>query len=174
MTIVRKLLALLMALALLPFAVCADQPTADELVDELLIYLSENPRASLLFAAELNLSNGPPDERDYGERYMFGKLANAAYVLDNWPLIAVLHERTGAEIARLLLGPWRNGGSTVVTLSTRGDCKVLDLVTGKWRKVKQAQTLRIEHVTEYGGQTRVRHVYWARDGDGWTFGIVKK
>ena len=136
------------------------QETPDTIVrDELLPYLRENPQALLLFAAEMNISNGPASTRDKGERYMFGKLVTAEWVMGNLDSLEADRDKIYAEVERLLLGPWVNGGRTAFEFAERKDARALSYETGKWGKRQaRAETIRIAHTTELSNRRRVVHI----------------
>lgn len=149
-------------------AVIIRQNTLKRAVDEndpesivrnyLLPYLEKNPKIALLFAAELNISNGAPDTRDFGERGMYGKLVDATYVLDHYEELEPQAGKILEEVKRLLLGPWENKGSTSFNFSHRSNVRELCYETGKWVTVDEAPIIRIEHYTEYTHQKRVAYV----------------
>lgn len=132
--------------------------------------LANDTQALLLFAGELNISNGPPDTRDFGERGMFGKLVNAQYVRDHYADFEPRRDVILEEVRRLLLGPWENGGNTSFSCKMKRDVRVLDYATGDWNKTKEVLCIRVEHVTEMSNKTRVAYIAW----DGGGYGIVKK
>lgn len=135
-----------------------------EIVDyELLPLLQDNPDSLMLFAAELNISNGDPYSRDYGERGMFGRLESAEsirYRTDEFDA-----EKIYAEVYRLLFGPWKNDGSTEFLLKPVGKGKVLSYETGKWSDTKGGMAIRIKHVTEYYNSVRYRYLLLSDNGD---------
>ena len=128
-----------------------------EIVDyELLPFLQDNPDALMLFAAELDISNGDPYSRDYGERGMFGRLESAEsirYRTDEFDA-----EKIYVEVYRLRFGPWRTGGSTEFLLKSVGKGKILSYETGKWSDTKGGMAIRIKHVTEYYNKVRYRYL----------------
>ena len=139
---------------------CLMSPTfaiTDEITDiidyELLPLLQEDQRALYLFASELNISNGDPYTRDYGERGMFGRLESAESVCKRTDLNS---EDIYTEVVRLLLGPFYRDGSTVFSFKRVGRGKVLDYDTGKWVSTDGGLAIRIKHITEYCGKTRIR------------------
>lgn len=124
--------------------------------------LKDNLTGLLLFGAELNLSNGRA-EQYYGERHMFGKLESADSIIhrieigDNYIFenVDVVYE----EVDRLFFGPWAEKGNTtteVVRPIRRG--KTLSLITGNWIGYKGDWAIRIDHTTEYFGNTRIRYL----------------
>lgn len=149
-------------------AVIIRQKTLEKALDEndpeyivrnyLFPYLEKNPRVALLFAAELNISNGAPDTRDFGERGMFNKLVDATYVLEHYEELEPQAGKILGEVKRLLLGPWKNEGSTTFNFSHRSDVRELCYETGRWVDVDEAPIIRIEHYTEYTHQKRVAYV----------------
>lgn len=139
---------------------CLMSPTfaiTDEITDiidyELLPSLQENSRALYLFASELNISNGDPYTRDYGERGIFGRLESAESVLKRTDLDT---DKVYKETVRLLFGPFDKDGNTTFTFKRVGRGQVLDYDTGKWLSTDGGLAIRIEHTTEYYGKTRIR------------------
>ena len=59
----------------------------------------------MLFASELNISNGNPYTRDYGERGMFDKLESAESIFNRWDEYDA--ETVYTEVYRLLFGPFK-------------------------------------------------------------------
>ena len=125
----------------------------------LIPYLERDPKMAMMFAAELNISNGAPDSRNFGERGMFNMLVDAGYVLDNYQELEPRAEEIFGEAKRLLLGPWKNGGSTVFNFSNRDNTKQLNYLTGKWEKNdNRLPIIRVEHYTEYTNKKRVAYI----------------
>lgn len=139
--------------------------------DYLLPFLERDDRVALVFGAELNLSNGDPYTRDYGERGMFGRLVTAAYVLEHFEELSIMRETVLEETRRLLFGPWQHDGGTVFSFARRYNVRLLDYETGKWQRVKYVPTLRIEHYTEYTGKKRVAHIAYQLAEDAGDEGI---
>lgn len=113
-------------------------------------------KQALIFSAELNLSNGNPYTRDYGERGMFGKLVMAETLdVDEYICRA---DSIFSEAKRLMLGPWKNGGRTEMTYCTVGRGVKLDLDTGKWIRSGGGDAIRIVHTTEYMNSIRAAYI----------------
>lgn len=123
--------------------------------------LNDNLTGLLLFGAELNISNGRP-EQYYGERHMFGKLESAEsiihyietgenYIFEN---VDVVYE----EIQRLLFGPWAKEGNTIMKVIRPFRGKTLSLITGNWIKNVSDWAIEINHYTEYFGNLRRRYL----------------
>lgn len=138
---------------------------------KLLPFLRENEQATLLFGAELNISNGDPFTRDYGERGMFGRLESAHNIMKDLDDVFIMYETVEQEVERLLLGPWTNNGSTRFEYVTRYNVKCLDYETGKWIKRKKVECVRIIHITEYTNQQRSAYISIEEDT---LFSIVRK
>ena len=160
--------------------------------DYLYPYLETNDTAALLYAAELNISNGNPHIRDiseggWGERAMFGRLLTAGTVMRyvgariNLRMSnAYLADLVRTETFRLLFGPWKRDGATQFRFGYKVKGSVLDYATGKFIKNTRAiYTIRITHTTEYSGATRYAYLacdwkHKTADGDYVaTFGIVR-
>jgi len=134
------------------------QASPDAIVrDALLPYLHENLQALYLFAAEMNLSNGTRE--GFGERFMFGKLVTAEWVMANLDALEADHGKIYAEVERLLFGPWENGGGTVFAFAERKNVCALSYETGRWGKpVERVRTIRITHTTEMSNRRRAVHI----------------
>lgn len=124
----------------------------------LLPYLEENPQAALLFAAEMNISNGNPKTRNFGERGMFTKLVDANYVMAHMDELEEKREDILREVERLLVGPWENGGSTTFSFGFRTNMQELCYETGKWVETRQTPTILVVHHTEYTNKRRVLYL----------------
>ena len=120
------------------------------------IRLSTNQ--SIVFSAELNLSNGNPYTRDFGERGMFGKLVIGEQVVRNIDEFIDDADSIFAEAKRLMVGPWENGGKTELSFYKAVGGKQLDLDTGKWVKSKGGDAIRLRHTTEYMGKIRYAYI----------------
>ena len=99
-------------------------------------------KQSIIFSAELNISNGNPYTRDFGERGMFGKLVTGEAVSKNIDEYIDDADSIFAEAKRLMFGPWENGGKTELSFYKVSGGKQLDLDTGKWVKSKGGDELR--------------------------------
>ena len=125
---------------------------------------------AIIFSAELNISNGNPYTRDFGERGMFGKLVAGEGVAKSIANYLDKSEDIFAEAKRLMIGPWENGGSTELIFCKVGKGKALDLETGKWVKSNGGVAVRIRHTTEYLGKVRYAYILvdgltlWRKDG----------
>ena len=64
-------------------------------------------KQAVIFSAELNLSNGNPYTRDFGERGMFGRLVIGEQVARNIDEFIDDADSIFAEAKRLMLGPWK-------------------------------------------------------------------
>jgi hypothetical protein len=137
--------------------------------------LKENDAMVLVFASELNISNGRklpnPYDIPFGERGMFGKLiyAPSLYIDRNKPAtmtnikpeFAENVEAIRNEAIRLLVGD-ENGewyhpkrGQTQFTFSSRSDVRILSYESGKWIQHKGTiYTIKVKHIVEYMGGTR--------------------
>ena len=113
---------------------------------------------SVIFSAELNLSNGDPYTRDFGERGMFGKLVIGEQVAKNIDEYIDDVDRIFAEAKRLIFGPWQNGGKTELSFYKAVGGKQLDLDTGKWVKSKGGDAIRLRHTSEYMGKIRYAYI----------------
>lgn len=133
-------------------------PLAEAAMRDIVRKLDGNTLRLLLFAAELNISNGPPDTRDSGERGMFGRLVNAEYVAAHYSDFEPGEESILLEAHRLLFGPWQNDGKTTFSFVTKQDVRILDYETGEWAKAKEVVCIRIAHTTEMSGMERVAYV----------------
>lgn len=131
-----------------------NDPLAEAVMLEVMQFLEGDVQAQLLFAAEMELSNGPPDTRDYGERGMFGKLRFAWQVLDNLAEYAPRVDEIWEEANRLLFGPWKNDGRTVFSFVTRKNVRILDFETGEWCHIDQVECVKATHYTEISGKKR--------------------
>lgn len=119
----------------------------------LLPELQEDRFATLIFAGELNISNGDPYVRNFGERGIFGKLVTGETARQQF----ALYEKARDEVSRLLFGPWIRKGMTEFSFSASyAATRALDLWTGKMEKskVKWDYIIRIRHATEYYGKIR--------------------
>lgn len=156
----KKLLLLIMvtiSMTLTAHAVPADNPE-DTVQQYLMPQLKENNKALMLFAAELNISNGDPAKRNFGERYMFGKLVSADTVVQAEEELQLNGVDIASEVERLLLGPWHNNGSSKLIMVNVGEGKALNLETGKWEKTSGDVAIRVEHTTEYYNKGRVAYI----------------
>ena len=115
-------------------------------------------KQSLVFSSELNISNGNPYTRDFGERGMFGKLVTGETVVKN--IDEYIDDADGifAEAKRLIFGPWQNGGKTELSFYKAIGGKQLDLNTGKWVKSKGGDAIRLRHTSEYMGKIRYAYI----------------
>ena len=113
---------------------------------------------SIVFASELNISNGNPYTRDFGERGMFGKLVHSFHAVQDMDAYIEHAEAIYAEALRLLLGPWKNGGNTELSFYKVNGGKQLDLDTGKWVKSKGGDAIRLRHTSEYMGKIRYAYI----------------
>lgn len=159
--------------------------------DYLFPMLNEDDSIALLFASELNISNGNPhirsiDAGGWGERAMFGRLITAGTVekyidgnirpgMSN----ACLADIVRAETFRLLFCTWRGEGATSFKFVSKPKGKVLDYATGVFVPNKHTiYCIRITHITEYSGATRYAYIAcdWKHNRNGYctaTFGIVR-
>lgn len=160
MSAVRAGLAVLLILTLIGLTANATPPIApEETVKQILIpYLQRDTRALVLFAAELNISNGDPATKAFGERYMFGRLVNAHTALDPEMYYEDHGDEIIAEIERLLLGPWENNGRTEMTFRQVGKGRALSLTSGKWERTPGGIVIRVAHTTEYANIQRVAYL----------------
>lgn len=124
----------------------------------LIPYLEENPQAALLFAAEMNLSNGSPKSRDFGERGMFTKLVDARYVMDHYDELEPMKDDILAEAERLLVGPWKNGGRTTFSFTSRSNMRELCYETGQWTEGVTTPIILVVHYTEYTNKKKVLYL----------------
>lgn len=131
----------------------ADSPQID-LIDT----ISLTANQSIIFSAELNLSNGNPYTRDFGERGMFGKLVIGEQVARNIDEFIDDADTIFAEAKRLMIGPWKNGGNTELSFYKAKGGKQLDLDTGKWIKSKGGDAIRLRHTSEYMGKIRYAYI----------------
>ena len=115
-------------------------------------------KQSVIFSAELNLSNGNPYTRDFGERGMFGKLVTGETISKNIDGYIDDADRIFAEAKRLIFGPWENGGKTELSFYKAKGGKQLDLDTGKWVKSKGGDAIRLRHTSEYMGKIRYAYI----------------
>lgn len=125
-----------------------------EIIDEIRLNASD----SIVFSAELNISNGNPYTRDFGERGMFGKLVTGETVAKNIDEYIGDADRIFDEAKRLMFGPWQNGGKTELSFYNAVGGKQLDLDTGKWVKSKGGDAIRLRHTTEYMGKIRYAYI----------------
>ena len=125
-----------------------------EIIDEIRL----NVPNSIVFSAELNISNGNPYTRDFGERGMFGKLVTGETVVKNIDEYMGDAYRIFAEAKRLMFGPWKNGGKTELSFYKVSGGKQLDLDTGKWVKSKGGDAIRLRHTSEYMGKIRYAYI----------------
>ena len=123
-----------------------------------LIDIKYDGKQAVIFSAELNLSNGNPYTRDFGERGMFGKLVTGETVAKNIDEYIDDADRIFAEAKRLIFGPWENGGKTELSFYKAVGGKQLDLDTGKWVKSKGGDAIRLRHTTEYMGKIRYAYI----------------
>lgn len=159
MKLVCLCLCLIFVFPILP----ANAGQLDVIDYELLPYLQDNPQALMLFASELNISNGNPYTRDYGERGMFDKLESAESIFNRWDEYDA--ETVYTEVYRLLFGPFKNDGCTEYSYAKVGKGKVLDYATGKWIKTEGGTAIRIRHTTEYYGKIRYRYLLLNDSGE---------
>lgn len=115
-------------------------------------------KQAVIFSAELNLSNGNPYTRVFGERGMFGKLVTGETVEKNIDEYIDDADSIFAEAKRLIFGPWENGGKTELSFYTAKGGKQLDLDTGKWVKSKGGDAIRLRHTSEYMGKIRYAYI----------------
>lgn len=115
-------------------------------------------KQAVIFSAELNLSNGNPYTRDFGERGMFGKLVTGETVEKNIDEYIDDADRIFAEAKRLMVGPWQNRGNTELSFYKVSGGKQLDLDTGKWVKSKGGDAIRLRHTSEYMGKIRYAYI----------------
>ena len=115
-------------------------------------------KQAVIFSAELNLSNGNPYTRNFGERGMFGRLVIGEQVAKNIDEFIDDADRIFAEAKRLMFGPWENGGKTELSFYKVSGGKQLDLDTGKWVKSKGGDAIRLRHTTEYMGKIRYAYI----------------
>ena len=115
-------------------------------------------KQAVIFSAELNLSNGNPYTRDFGEREMFGKLVTGETVAKNIDEYIDDADTIFAEAKRLMIGPWENGGNTELSFYKAVGGKQLDLDTGKWVKSNGGDAIRLRHTTEYMGKIRYAYI----------------
>ena len=150
-TIIRVIFCLVFILITLHAVANASQI---EIIDEIRL----NPLNSIVFSAELNISNGNPYTRDFGERGMFGKLVTGETVAKNINEYIGDADRIFAEAKRLMFGPWENGGKTELSFYKAVGGKQLDLDTGKWVKSKGGDAIRLRHTSEYMGKIRYAYI----------------
>ena len=169
--------------------------------DYLFPMLDEDDSIALLFASELNISNGSPHIRSltdggWGERAMFGRLVTAGTVEKNIDgnirddmSNAALADLVRAETYRLLFGKryndtlkndgWLKNGNTTFAFKYRMKCSVLDYATGKFvPRKKPTYVIMAKHTTEYSGAKRYAYIEcdWKHETNGHylaTFGIVR-
>ena len=115
-------------------------------------------KQAVIFSAELNLSNGNPYTRDFGERGMFGRLVIGEQVARNIDEFIDDADSIFAEAKRLMVGPWKNGGKTELSFYKAVGGKQLDLDTGKWVKSQGGDAIRLRHTTEYMGKIRYAYI----------------
>ena len=115
-------------------------------------------KQAVIFSAELNLSNGNPYTRDFGERGMFGRLVIGEQVARNIDEFIDDAGSIFAEAKRLMFGPWQNGGKTELSFYKAKGGKQLDLDTGKWVKSKGGDAIRLRHTSEYMGKIRYAYI----------------
>ena len=150
-TIIRVIFCLVFILITLHAV--ADAPQI-EMIDDIRL----NPLNSIVFSAELNISNGNPYTRDFGERGMFGKLVTGETVAKNINEYIGDADSIFAEAKRLIVGPWQNGGKTELSFHKVVGGKQLDLDTGKWVKSKGGDAIRLRHTSEYMGKIRYAYI----------------
>lgn len=109
---------------------------------------------SIVFASELNISNGNPYTRDFGERGMFGKLVHSFHAVQDMDTYIEHAEAIYAEALRLLLGPWESGGDTEMSFCNVGKGMLLDLDSGKWVRSNGGFAIKVRHTTEYMNKVR--------------------
>lgn len=110
---------------------------------------------ALVFSAELNIENGSPYTRDYGERGMFGRLV---FGTDDLSPYLDKADAIFAEAKRLLIGPLKGDGETELEFCTVGKGKELNLQTGEWVRSKGGSAVRVIHITEYKGIKRMAYI----------------
>lgn len=115
-------------------------------------------KQAVIFSAELNISNGNPYTRNFGERGMFGKLVTGETVAKNIDEYIDDADSIFVEAKRLIFGPWENGGKTELSFYKAVGGKQLDLDTGKWVKSKGGDAIRLRHTTEYMGKIRYAYI----------------
>ena len=115
-------------------------------------------KQAVIFSAELNLSNGNPYTRDFGERGMFSRLVIGEQVAKNIDEFIDDADSIFAEAKRLMVGPWKNGGKTELSFYKAVGGKQLDLDTGKWVKSKGGDAIRLRHTSEYMGKIRYAYI----------------
>lgn len=149
--------------------------SADDVINIYFIeYLYRNPEHAMVFAAELNISNGNPKARDFGERYMFGKLITYQYVYENMEeLLLVDEERIIDETVRLLVGGWYNNGDTIFSFKKLKNRKVFDFDKREWVKKKEIDAIKVKHITEYTNKKRTSYIAYSQCGDEYYFSIVR-
>lgn len=146
-----------MKLIILFFCTFISFPVLSEPID-IVKNIELNSKQFVIFSAELNLSNGNPYTRDFGERGMFGKLVTGESVAKN---IDEYIDDAGTifeEAKRLMFGPWQNGGKTELSFYKVSGGKQLDLDTGKWVKSKGGDAIRLRHTSEYMGKIRYAYI----------------
>jgi len=169
--------------------------------DYLFPMLDEDDSIALLFASELNISNGSPHIRSltdggWGERAMFGRLVTSGTVekyidgnIRDDMSNAALADLVRAETYRLLFGKryndtlkndgWLKNGATTFAFKYRIKCSVLDYSTGQFvRQKRPTYVILINHTTEYSGAKRYAYIEcdWKHEVNGYypaTFGIVR-
>ena len=161
----------------------ADKDAGSIIQDYLYPFLESNDVSSLLFASELNISNGCPHIRSlsdggWGERAMFGRLITSGTVMkylntdninprmDNKYLAGMVREETfrllfgsekftGKIMHPLVNTGWIGKGKTTFKFGYRVKGKVLDLSIGKFVKKNHAvYGVLVTHITEYSGERR--------------------
>lgn len=165
--IAALLIAVLLMLVPLSATIAGDPPInqqtfRSEIHRKLYPILDQSIEAAIFFASELNISNGDPKSRAFGERYMFGRLMNSetAYA---WLGTATDDDvdRAIFETKRLLTGELKSPGRTEYTAKFVSGGYRLDLESGVWERVKPTSTrlyaIKVIHNTEYYGV--VRHAY---------------
>ena len=167
----QRIAALLIAalLMLLPLSatVAGDPPInqqtfRSEVHRKLYPILDQSIEAAIFFASELNVSNGDPKSRAFGERYMFGRLMNSETAY-GWLETATDDDidRVIFETKRLLTGELKSPGRTEYTAKFVTGGYRLDLEAGVWEKMMPATdrfyAIKVTHNTEYYGV--VRHAY---------------
>ena len=123
-----------------------------------LIDINYDSKQAIIFSAELNLSNGNPYTRDFGERGMFGKLVTGERIVNNIDEYIDDADSIFAEAKRLIFGPWQNGGKTELSFYKAVGGTQLDLDTGKWVKSKGGDAIRLRHTSEYMGKIRYAYI----------------
>ena len=146
-----------MKILIILFVLCLCFPVFAEPIDILETFQLDGAKA-VIFSAELNISNGDPYTRDFGERGMFGKLVMGENVARSMEDYIDKSDAIFAEAKRLMIGPWENGGYTEMTFCKVGKGKKLDLETGKWVNSNGGVAIRLHHITEYMNSSRSAYI----------------